>query len=305
LAANGAKAQQPDGPALRAEGAALDAHTHVASQVLTDFFTGGGVPNVGADDLVARLDEANVARAVVLGAGYFGRFVGFTDEGNMAPENDFVAGEVARFPDRLIGFCGINPLFPGAVAEVDRCLDLPGMDGIKLHLEASGVNLAVPEEAEALGAVLDRAEARDAPVMIHVAGPSGMPLDGAGLSVLGGILSAHHTMRVAHAHCAGNDDDRAIELWIKAGTRGFDLSRSFVDISACLAFYADAPLSQREMIVWRLRKWGIERVLFGSDYFAFVGETPAETLEILTLYPFTQAEFDTILGNDGSAWLGR
>ncbi|MEZ4735021.1 MAG: hypothetical protein R3E79_48620 [Caldilineaceae bacterium] len=36
-----------------------------------------------------------------------------------------------------------------------------------------------------------------------------------------------------------------------------------------------------------------------------VGETPQETLDILTKYPFTQQELDTILNNDGSAWLGQ
>lgn len=31
--------------------------------------------------------------------------------------------------------------------------------------------------------------------------------------------------------------------------------------------------------------------------------TPAEALETLASYPFTQDEIDTILGNDGSTWL--
>ena len=122
-------------PTLTGPGAALDVHTHIASQLLTDAFTGGGVAAAGADDLVARLDEANVERAVVLSAGYLGTPVGLVDDSNMAPENDYVASEVASHADRLIGFCGINPLFDSAPAEVERCLALPGMVGVKLHLE--------------------------------------------------------------------------------------------------------------------------------------------------------------------------
>jgi hypothetical protein len=72
-----------------------------------------------------------------------------------------------------------------------------------------------------------------------------------------------------------------------------------------LTFHADAPLAERELMVWRLRKWGIDHVLFGSDYFVLFGDTPKEALATLTKYPFTQAELDTILSNDGSAWLGR
>lgn len=288
-------------------GAAIDVHTHVASQALTDAYTGGGFPAVGADDLIALLDEANVRRAIVLSAGYFGAGAGVTDDSLMAPENDYVAAEIAKYPDRLIGFCGINPLFDTAIAEIDRCLDLPGMVGVKLQLEASGVDLADDQHAAALAAVFDRVAERDAPVLMHVAGGYGLPISGRAFAVLGEILTSHPTVRVTHAHCAGNLNDDDIELWLRLNGSGYDLETSFVDISACLEFFKDAPRSQRELIVWRLRQWGIEHVLFGSDYFVFddgpTAADPESALETLTRYPFTQAELDTILGNDGSAWL--
>jgi predicted TIM-barrel fold metal-dependent hydrolase len=289
----------------QANGAALDVHTHIASQALTDAFTGGGVPAAGAADLVARLDEANVQRAIILSAAYFGTSFGITDDFNVIPENDYVASEVAKYPDRLIGFCGINPLFNSALAEFERCLNLPGMIGVKLHLEASGVDLTNARHVKKLAEVFDRIAERDAPVLIHVADPTGLPLDNRGFANLATILGAHPTLRVAHAHCAGNTDDDTVEIWLRVRGSGYNPATSFVDVSACLAFYADAPLAQRELIVWRLRKWGIDHVLFGSDYFVLDGETPAETLAILTQYPFTQAELDTILSNDGSAWLGQ
>lgn len=71
-----------------------------------------------------------------------------------------------------------------------------------------------------------------------------------------------------------------------------------------MKFFKDAPLAQREMIVWRFRKWGIKRVLFGTDYLKILPEeTPKEALTTLGQYPFTQEEINTILTNDGSAWL--
>lgn len=290
---------------LVASGAALDVHTHVASQVLADLFTGGGVPAPGADELVARLDEGNVRRAVILSAAYFGTTVGLNEDTNVIPENDFVAAEVAKYPDRLIGFCGINPLYGSAVDEIDRCLALPGMAGVKLHLESSGVDMTKPEDVAALAAVFDRIAAHDAPVLIHVADPFGLPLGPEAFANLAQVLSSHPTVRVAHAHCAGNTDADTIETWLRVGNSGYSPETSFIDVSACLAYYSDAPLAQRELLVWRLRKWGIGHVLFGSDYFAFFGDTPAATLEALSKYPFTQQELDTILGNDGAEWLGR
>ena len=143
-------------PALVIKGAALDVHGHLASQSLTDRFTGGGVPASTGEELVARLDEANVQRAVVLAGGYMGTPVGITDDSHMAPENDFVAGEVGEAPDPVIGFCGINPLFGSAVAEIDRCLDLPGMVGVKLHLPGSGIDMTRPSDVAAVAAVFDK-----------------------------------------------------------------------------------------------------------------------------------------------------
>jgi predicted TIM-barrel fold metal-dependent hydrolase len=290
---------------LTATGAALDVHTHLASQFLVDMLTGGGVPAAGADDLVQKLDEANVRRAIILSAAYLGWPVGLTDDTNVIPENDLVASAVAEYPDRLIGFCGINPLFPSALDEIDRCLALPGMAGIKIHFEGSGIDTAKPADVAALSAVFARAAQLDAPVLMHVADPMGLPLNKEGHAGLAEVLNAHPTVRVVHAHCAGNTDDDTIDIWLRVGASGYHAETSWVEISACMYYYSDAPLAQRELMVWRLRKWGIGHVLFGSDYFALDGETPAETMAGLAKFPFTQEELDTILNNDGSEWLGR
>ena len=303
-----AGASTDSSPALVADGAALDVHTHVASPALTELFSvfaGEDLVPATADDLIARLDEGNVGRAVILSLGYLGAPVGWTDPANMVAENDFVAAEVARHPDRLLGFCGINPAGEGAADEIDRCLGLPGMVGVKFHLEGSGVNLTDPAHVAGLGAAFDRVAELDAPVLMHVADERGYSLDSQRFAALSEILLAHPTVRVAHAHCANWIDDHGIETWLRLPRSGYNSETSFVDVSACLRFYSDAPLSHRELLVWRLRKWGIGHVLFGSDYFAADGATPREALETLTLYPFTQEELDTILSNDGSEWLGR
>jgi predicted TIM-barrel fold metal-dependent hydrolase len=289
--------------ALVSNAAAIDVHLHLGSQVIADVYTGGEAPASTVEDLVARLDEANVERGVVLAAGYMGWPLGFTDDSNVAPENDFVAGEIAKYPDRLIGFCGINPLFDSALAEIDRCLDLEGMVGLKLHMAGSGVDLTDPGDVAALDAVFARAEALDVPVLIHAGTEFGLALDSAGFTNLALILDEHAAVRVVHAHCAGPRDDQGIEAWIRNGLVG---ENSFVEGSACLAYFKDAPAGVKERIVWQFRNWGIDRVFLGSDYISFgVDETPKEAIETLLSYPFTQAEIDTILSNDGSAWLGQ
>ena len=291
---------------LVATGAAIDVHTHLlsAEHVVSAYGAPAGTPASDAEDLINRLDEANVERAVVLSTAYKAR----TGAG-VSGENDWVAGEIAKFPDRLIGLCGINPLVENALGEIDRCLDLPGMLGIKLHLPASGVDVTNDDHVVALSAVFDKIQDMDVPILMHVGVSPGLPLDADGLANLATIIAAHPEVRVVHAHCAGDTDDQRIELWLQGMVSTppvFSPENFYLEVSACMKFYKDAPLAKRELMVWRLKKWGLERVFFGSDYLQISPvETPKEALQTLSKYPFTQEEIDLILGNDASAWLGQ
>jgi predicted TIM-barrel fold metal-dependent hydrolase len=76
------------------------------------------------DGLLDALDAAGVDRAVVCAPRARG-------EGYPAL-NDRVAAAVEAQPERLIGFARVDPLTPGAEAEVDRALGL-GLRGLFLH----------------------------------------------------------------------------------------------------------------------------------------------------------------------------
>jgi predicted TIM-barrel fold metal-dependent hydrolase len=76
------------------------------------------------DGLVAALDAAGIDRAIVCpirarGHGY-------------DVENERVAAFVGAHPDRLVGFARVDPLAPGAEAELDRARTL-GLRGLFLH----------------------------------------------------------------------------------------------------------------------------------------------------------------------------
>lgn len=289
--------------APRHQGAALDAHIHVMSQALMDLYTGGGVAAPGAADIIARLDEAQIERAIVIGYGYLREL----PPEMAAAENDYAAAQVALHPDRLIGLCGVNPLREGAAAEIDRCVDQLGMTGVKIHIPNSMLDLRQPDQAAALGAVFDRAVERDLPVLMHAGAPLGLPLDTDAFMNLGMLIAQRPTMRLVMAHCTNDSDRDEMEVWMAGRDAGFfNPDTLFVDTSSCLEFYKDAPRAQKELIVWRLRTWGLDHVLFASDYdYAGSAEPPAAALATLRSYPFTAAELDTILANAGSAWLGR
>lgn len=74
----------------------------------------------------------------------------------------------------------------------------------------------------------------------------------------------------------------------------------YVDISAAVNYFEDSP--EKDVLVWNLRKFGIPRVFFGSDYPV---HTPKAALEAFKTYPFTDAEKTAILGENLRSFLKR
>ena len=59
-----------------------------------------------------------------------------------------MAIQCAKYPERLIGFSGVNRLKDYAIQEIDRCYDELKLPGLKLHFSNSGVDLTIPENVE-------------------------------------------------------------------------------------------------------------------------------------------------------------
>ena len=289
-------------PAAENRGAAMDARAHPLSAAAGKIMLNKVIPASGADELIALLDEANVKKAMLASFGFHAKAA--PSNAASSAENDFTAKEVAKYPDRLIGFCGINPLYSGPLKEIDRCLTLDGMVGIKLQIPASGVDLTNADHVTSLFAVFAKAEEHDAPVQLHTHTPSEPPMDASATANLAAIINAHPDVRVLHSHCGGYIED-SWQVWLDTMRPNPDTS--FLDLSGCLNVFEDAPISKRELIVWMLRRWGIERILWSSDHLVLRGPdspfTPLGALNTLSKYPFTQEEMDLIRDNDASAWL--
>jgi predicted TIM-barrel fold metal-dependent hydrolase len=92
--------------------AVADYHQHVFSPAITN--AGATRPVVSAEDLVALLDAAGISKALVLSLAYqYGnpnRPAVQNEYEKVKAENDWTSEQVARYPDRLRGFCGINLL---------------------------------------------------------------------------------------------------------------------------------------------------------------------------------------------------
>src|SRR5580765_7384366 len=125
-----------------------DHHQHLFSPELAALMTTtvpvAAVKPRTAADLIAQLDAAGIKRAVVLSTAYIFEQPSRNVDGaaeKLKRDNDWTSKQVAQFPDRLIGFCGLNPLKDYALEELGRCAADPNLRrGLKLHFGNSVVD---------------------------------------------------------------------------------------------------------------------------------------------------------------------
>ena len=159
-----------------------DHHVHLRSDAATEALQtiqealGEQLPadipkEVTADDLIVAMDSAGVGHASLLSVGYFFAMpdVEFEDEQtSVREENEYVARQAEKYPDRLVAFCSFNPLSNYAQQELEFCGESELFAGIKLHLANSDVDLRNDEHQKQLAEVFRQANNYDLSVVIHL-----------------------------------------------------------------------------------------------------------------------------------------
>ena len=259
----------------------LDAHTHSASGQLlaylatSDSTAAGESPTDGAV-LRRRMDADGARRAFVLSTAYqmaadaYGTRTGETAEyARVRLENDFTAAECARHPGRLVPFFSLNPKRGYAVEEVDRCA-ARGMRGLKLHLWNSLVDTRQAADLAAVRRVVARAAQHRLPVVAHIFvgdvqdyGPADTE------RFVREVILPFDTLQISLAHLAGAGGfgipqqacfERLIAL---CGPGTSCASRVWTDLAAVLT--ATTPAEDARRLGDLLPRWGLDRVLWGSD----------------------------------------
>jgi predicted TIM-barrel fold metal-dependent hydrolase len=285
----------------------VDHHQHLFSPAAAA--RSPGLPQVTGDDLVRLLDQAGIGRAVVLSTAYQlgnpNRPTVADEYARVREENDWTAQQVAGHADRLIGFCGFNPLREYALTELQRCARMPALaTGIKLHFGNSDIDLDNPTHVSALRSVFAAADARHMAIVVHLH-PSVTMKRPFGVRqarvFLEQVLPAAPSVTVQIAHLCGAggydpDTDAALGVFAAAAARRDPrLRHVYFDISG-VAGVGDwrgyAPT-----IVRRLRVLGLQRVLYGSDGAADAESTPAKLYAALRELPLTPAEFRSLERN--------
>jgi predicted TIM-barrel fold metal-dependent hydrolase len=126
----------------------VDSHAHVDE-----------VPALGwidpAASLIALLDRAGIDQAVVMT---------YTEAPAVNPRAlEYLAQQIAAYPDRLIGYVRVHPWYPEALDLLERAFGEFHMKGVKLHPVG---NLSHPASEVSLR-VIRRAAMHNAPVLFH------------------------------------------------------------------------------------------------------------------------------------------
>src|SRR4051794_22430915 len=182
-----------------------------------------------AADVVAQLDATGIRRAVVLSTAYIfeqpSRHVDAAAE-KLRRENDWTSHQVAQFPDRLIGFCGLNPLKDYALEELARCAADPNLRrGLKLHFGNSVVDYHNPAHIAQVRRVFQAANDHRMAIVAHVRASVTAKLPWGrdeAMIFLNQLLPAAPdvVVQVAHLASAGSPQDegaqQALEVFVDA-----------------------------------------------------------------------------------------
>jgi len=256
---------------------------------------------VTADNLIAELDSAGVRRAAVLSLAYqFGapsREQMGDEQAKTRAENDWVAQQVARYPARLAGFCSVHALATYALEELNRCVALPNMAGIKLHFTNSDVDLRNPAHLDQIRAIFRMANARRVPIVAHIRTLDATYGRRDSEIFLRDVLSQAPDIPVQLAHMAGwggygDETDAALSVFAEALAAGDARTVNlYFDVSQVVT--PGLPVERRQLLVQRMRQIGMTRILFGVDG----GDTYEKAWQNLKLLPLDDAELRVIAGN--------
>ena len=244
-------------------GSIVDAHTHVFAPEIVQgreryvghdlwfehLYANPKALLITAEDLLASMDAAGVAQAVLCGFPWH-------DPGICREHNDYLQASVLAAPDRL-AWLGIVPAGGGEAAarEAGRCFER-GAAGIgELNADAQRFDLT---DSASLAPVMNVCAAAGKPVMLHATEPVGHHYPGKGTATPDRLLTfirAFPAQPIVLAHWGGGLPFYELMPEVAAAT-----TQVTYDTAASTYLYRPAVFRAVIDVI------GPERVLFGSDH---------------------------------------
>jgi predicted TIM-barrel fold metal-dependent hydrolase len=271
----------------------IDFHTHItAPEIIArrdeylvrdawfrDLYANPKARLSSAADLVAVMDRASVDQAVVFGFGW-------RDMDLCRQDNDYVIEAVNSYPDRLIGFCVVNPhTGEEAVREIVRCA-AAGLRGVgELMPDGQGYRL---DDEQTMAPVVEAITSFDMVLLVHCSEPVGHLYPGKGTVTPDEVIRFARLFPQAILVCAH---------W-GGGTIFYELMPEiarlmhnvYYDTAASLYLYHDDIFSLAA-------RWAPGKVLFATDFPLI---SPKRFIEHMESVRMPTATLRRMLG--GNAW---
>jgi len=204
---------------------------------------------ITAEELIASMDEAEIDLSVVLNIGWVSHEL-------CVETNDYILDSISRYPDRLIGFCSIQPKAgDAAIAELERCAQV-GARGIgEMRSDVQGFDLA---DKTIMKPIVDVAIKHDLIFLTHSSEPVGHQYVGKGSitpDILYSFILSFPKLKLVCAHWGGGLPFYALMPEVAKA-----LTNVFFDTAATIWLYQPQIFQQVSDII------GIDKILFGSDY---------------------------------------
>jgi len=204
---------------------------------------------VTAEELIASMDEAKVDLSVALNIGWGSHKL-------CVATNDYILDSISRYPDRLIGFCSVQPKAgDAAIIELERCAKA-GARGIgEMRSDVQGFDLA---DKTIMKPLVDAARKHNLIFLTHSSEPVGHQYSGKGSitpDVLYSFILSFPDLKLVCAHWGGG-----LPFYALMPEVAKVLTNVFFDTAATVFLYQPQIFPQVSEII------GSDKILFGSDY---------------------------------------
>ena len=237
-----------------------------------------------ADELIASMDKAGVDISVIVN-------IGWTTHELCVETNDYILESIARYPQRLIGFCTVQPhSYEAAITEIERCAQ-EGIRGVgEIRPDIQLFDLRDEEVIEPLIKVIRKHKLI---LLTHASEPVGHNYPGKGTitpDMLYPFITSYPDLTIVCAHWGGGLPFYALMPEVKQA-----MNNVFFDTAASPFLYSPQIYNQVIQLV------GAEKILFGSDYPLLAQSRLLEEIRSLDLPEETR---DLILSGNAQRLLG-
>ncbi|UCD54063.1 MAG: amidohydrolase [Dehalococcoidia bacterium] len=237
-----------------------------------------------ADELIASMDRDGVDISVILN-------IGWATHELCVETNDYILESIARYPNRLVGFCAVQPRsIEAAIAEIERCVK-GGMRGIgELRPDVQFLDF---NDEEMMDPFIEVVREHKLILLTHASEPAGHQYPGKGgvtPDILYPFIERLPDLTIVCAHWGGGLPFYALMPEVKKA-----MSNVFFDTAASPFLYSSQVYNQVVQLV------GGDKILFGSDYPLL---TQGRVLEEISSLDLSQETKSLILSGNTQRLLG-